>query len=83
MFKVGDKVKININNLRIKDLDKEDIYYICLHQNKIYEIVEVLKKHPYPYVIDDEDSTFNGGIGFSEDELIKVEGGEENGVGDN
>lgn len=73
MLKVGDKVRINIPAMKFMDqLDKEDYAYIVTHPNKVYEVVEVLKNHQFPYVIDDENGIFQGGINFSENELIKV-----------
>lgn len=75
MFKVGDKVKINISEIKLEDgFNKEDYEYIVTHPDKVYEVVEILKNHQFPYLIDDEDGIFKGGISFQERELIKVEG---------
>lgn len=76
MFKIGDKVKIIINNLNPSGLIPEEnlqgydyLEYIKNNVNKIYTIVKIISNITYPYVLDDE---ILCNTSFAENELEKV-----------
>lgn len=75
MFRIGDKVRIVVNNISDISFEYEYEYeYIQNNPNKIYTIKKILDDFPlYPYQLDDEALE---NISFSEEELTLVDDGE-------
>ena len=74
MLKVGDKVKINYDNLDIDELDNgvdgvKYSHYIWNNMDKVYTITDLVDC-TCPYVLDG----FLNPTSFSEDELIIITG---------
>lgn len=75
VFRIGDKVRIVVNNISDISFEYEYEYeYIQNNPNKIYTIKKILDDFPlYPYQLDDEALE---NISFSEEELTLVDDGE-------